>query len=68
MMTKMFYFDDRFFESNRNFTTKHVKIVKFQVFPGFFQNFLNSRFFLPKLSNSRFTKVFPGKVATVYTG
>ena len=29
---KIFYLCDRFFESNRNFTTKHVKIVKI---PGF---------------------------------
>ena len=31
-MTKKNYFYDRFFESNRNFTTEHVKIVKT---PGF---------------------------------
>ena len=27
-MTKVSYLYDRFFESNRNFTTEHVKIVK----------------------------------------
>ena len=59
---------DRFFVSNRNFTTEHVKIVKsFRLFhvlfkiPDFtrffFQNFSNSRFFMPKLSNSRFFQV-----------
>ena len=31
---KSFYLYDRFFESNQNFTTVHVKIDKFQVFPG----------------------------------
>ena len=50
-MTKNFYLYDKFFESNRNLT-KHVKIVKITGF---------ARFFLPKLSNSR----FPGKVATL---
>ena len=50
------FFINRFFESNRNFTTENVKIVKIpgffsdfcsklQVFPGFFQNYSNSRFF-----------------------
>ena len=38
MMTKKFDLYNRLFVSNRNFTTKHVKIVKnsrfFQVFPG----------------------------------
>ena len=34
-----------FCESNRNFITEHVKLLKFNVFPGFF---------LPKLSNYRF--------------
>ena len=33
MMTKKYYLDDRFFVSNQNFTTLHVKVVK------------NSRFF-----------------------
>ena len=32
-MTKFFYLYDRFFGSNRNFTTEHLKIVKI---PGFF--------------------------------
>ena len=36
MMTKTFYLYDRFFESNRNFTAKHMKIVKI---PGFFSKF-----------------------------
>ena len=31
-MTKTFYLYDRFFESNRNLTTEHVKIAKI---PGF---------------------------------
>ena len=46
-MTKKSYLYDRFFVSNQNVTTEHVKIVKvqgfsrffwvkFQVFPGFF--------------------------------
>ena len=34
MMTKTFDLHDRFYESNRNFTTEHVKIVKI---PGFFR-------------------------------
>ena len=42
---KNFYSYGRFFESNPSFITELVIIVKF---PGF------SRFFLPKLSNSRF--------------
>ena len=33
MMTKSFYLYDKFFESNQNFTTEHMKIVKV---PGFF--------------------------------
>ena len=32
MMTKFFYLYNRFLESNQNFTTEHVKIVKI---PGF---------------------------------
>ena len=32
MMTQFFYLYDRLFESNLNFTTEHVKIVKI---PGF---------------------------------
>ena len=35
MMTKDLYLYDRIFESNRNFTTEHVNMLKFQVFPGF---------------------------------
>ena len=34
-MTNFFYLYDRFFESNQNFTTEHVKIVKT---PGFFND------------------------------
>ena len=36
MMTKTFYLNDRFRESNQNFTTEHVKIVKIT---GFFSYF-----------------------------
>ena len=36
MMTKKFYLYDRFFESNRNFTSENVKFVKI---PGFFNDF-----------------------------
>ena len=49
MMTKIFYLYDRSFDSNRNLTTEHVKVVKIPFFfeisqiPGF------SRLFLPKL-------------------
>ena len=74
---KKFYLNDIFFMSNRNVSAKHVKIVKnsrffkdfwskFQVFPSFFKTSQItdfSRFFLPKLSNSRF---FSGKVATLH--
>ena len=35
-MTKHFCLYDRFFESNQNFTSEHVKIVKV---PGFFSDF-----------------------------
>ena len=31
---KNFYLHDKFFVSNRKFTTEHVKIVKIQGFPG----------------------------------
>ena len=34
-MKKIFNLYDRFFESNRNFTTEHVKIVKIQGFSRF---------------------------------
>ena len=60
-MKKLFCLYDIFFESNRNFTTKHVKIPGFLVV--FVRNssfFLISQipgFFLPKLSNSRFFQV-----------
>ena len=55
MMTIFFY--TRFFESSRNLTTKHVKIVKI---PGFFRGFFSD-------FCSKFLKfqVFPGKVATL---
>ena len=36
MLTNFFYLYDRFFESNRNNTTEHVKTVKI---PGFFSDF-----------------------------
>ena len=65
MMTKTFCLYERFFVSNRNFTTEHVKTVNI---PGssrffvqnsrFFSKFLEFQvFFLPKLSNSRFFQV-----------
>ena len=71
-MTIKSYLYDRFYVSNRNFTTEHVKIVKnfrfFQLFVKsfsyFFFNFSNSKnfqIFLPKLSNFR----FQGEVATL---
>ena len=52
MMTIFFYLYDIFFESNRNFTTEHVKFVKI---PGFssFCFCLNCQ--------------IPGKVATLLT-
>ena len=37
MITKTFYLYDRFLESNRNFTTEHVKVVKIPGFSGFLQ-------------------------------
>ena len=37
-MTTFFYFYDRFFESNRNFTTEHMKIVKIPGFSKFFND------------------------------
>ena len=49
MMTTFFYLYDRFFDTNQNFTTEHVKIP---VFISFFSKF-------PKF------QVFPGKVATL---
>ena len=52
---------DRFFVSNWNLTTEHIKIVKNS---RFFSNFSNSSFFLPKLFNSTFLR-FTGKVATL---
>ena len=65
------YTYDIFFESNRNFTTKHVKVLKIPGFSRFFNDFcskskvfskfLKFKVYLPKFSNSR----FPGKVATL---
>ena len=56
-MTKIFHLYDRFFVSNRNFTTKHAKNVQ------------NSRFFF-KISQTRgflcLNCQIPGKVATLY--
>ena len=51
-MTKFFYLYDRIFESNRSFTTEHVKIINI---PGFFS--LNCQ--IPGFSR------IPGKVATL---
>ena len=51
-MTKIFDLYGRFFESNRNFTTEHVKIVKIP------------RFFCLNCQIPCFSK-FPGKVATL---
>ena len=42
MMTKKNYLYDRFFVSNLNFTTEHVKLLKFQVF---FSKFLKFQVF-----------------------
>ena len=39
MMTKKFYSNDKFFQSNRYFTTEHVKILRLQVVPGLFSDF-----------------------------
>ena len=69
MMTKMMiYLYDRFFETNRNFTTEHVKVVKTRGFSRLFSLFKipgfsvqNFRFF----SNFVKFQVFPGKVATL---
>ena len=36
MMTKGFYLNNRIFESNRNSTTEHVKIVRMPGFSRFF--------------------------------
>ena len=36
MMTIFFYLYDKFFESNRSFTTEHEKIVKIPGFSIFF--------------------------------
>ena len=55
-MTNFFYSYDRFYESNRNLTTKHVKIVKFL---GFFSDFCSKfQAFLQKFINSKFFSVF----------
>ena len=69
MMTKIFYSYDRFSDSNRNFTTEHVKIVKTPGFPRFFSKFLKFQVFLGYFClNCRipgFSR-FPGKVAILY--
>ena len=44
-MTIFIYLYDRFFKSNRNCTTEHVKTVKILGFPGFFSKFLKFQFF-----------------------
>ena len=60
-MTKDFYLYERFFVSNKNFTTEHRKIIKnsrfFKVFFKFFQNpgFLCLNCRIPGFS------MFPGK-------
>ena len=68
-MTKSFYLYDRFFESNRNFTTEHVKIV---ITPGFLVIFVQkSSFFKVSLKFSQVPYFFslncqiPGLVATL---
>ena len=60
MMRNFFYLYDIFFESNQNFTTEHVKIVKI---PGFFNDFCSKfQVFSGYLClNCR----IPGKVATL---
>ena len=50
-MTKIFYLYDKFFESNRNFTTKQQKILKFQVFLVIF---VQSSFFFSKFPKIQF--------------
>ena len=60
MMTKNFFFNDRFFVSIQKFTTAYVKIVQ------------NSRFFFKNFQILDFSGFFclncqiPGKVATLY--
>ena len=44
----LFYLYDKFFESNRNFTIKHVKIVKILGFSRLFSKFPKFQVFLPK--------------------
>ena len=56
-MTKKILYD-RFFVSNQNFTTEHVKNVKI---PGFlFKIPVFFSIFMLKMSNSRFFHVFKG--------
>ena len=63
MMTKIFFFYNRIFESNQNFTTEHVKIVKIS---GFFSDFcLKFQVFFKTSQIPDFSR-FPGKVATLY--
>ena len=59
--------------SKRNFTTKHVKLLKIPGFlkifvkiPGFFLNFPNSRFFPFFFAQIVKLQVFLGKVAALY--
>ena len=59
MMTKKSYLYDRFFVSNQNVTTEHVKNVQNSRFFG--ENSRFSRFFSKFLQ----FQVFPGKVATL---
>ena len=62
---KIFYLYDRFFVSNRNFTTEHVKIVKnSKFFPGFWPKLSNSRFFQVFWQPYRYMKVFIEKTNT----
>ena len=64
MMTKKFYLYDRIFESNLNFTTEHVKIVKI---PGFCSDFCSKFqvfFFCLNCQFPGFSRI-PGKVATL---
>ena len=75
-MINKFHLEDKFFVSNRNFTTYNVKIFlnsryfsdfysKFQVFQGFYKNLISLRFsFCLSCQISGFSR-FPSKVATL---
>ena len=60
MMTKKFYLHDRFFVSNRNLTTEHIRIIK------------NSSFFFKISQTPGFSGFFsinyqiPGFLVTLY--